>query len=503
MSSKADPATPAPALTDEAATMVAAAEELVKWAATQKVKGLDFSVDSLGRLDELLERLARSKDPITIKTRLGCAAYLGEVMVRRLGGTWGAGEHYGEVLPPGTDAGGGEEVEGLARPTEMVERRLATRAALKDQVLELEKAWAPAEPAAERAEEEPASEESTPTPEQIEAAAKAAEEREAAKRAAAEGAPAESGPTPEQIEAAAKAAEEAEAERLEADRKGEAERLEAEKKAEAERLEAEKKAEAEKAEAERLAAEKAEAERLEAEKKAEAERLEAEKKAEAEKAEAERLAAEKAEAERLEAEKKAEAEKAEAERLAAEKAEAERMAAEKAEAERLEEEKKAEAERLEAEKAEAERLEAEKKAAAMMQQAAEAFVGPAKANGAAWLDYSPASVMLLDELVSAWWAPTPEKGTYESMIPAMGAYVGEVLVREAGGRWIRDPGEGYAIDLNGRVVFPMKQIAGRFELGASQSIGRFYSEASGGAPAAAEAPQPEKGKKRRFFLRRG
>jgi len=491
MSSKADPATPAPALTDEAATMVAAAEELVKWAATQKVKGLDFSVDSLGRLDELLERLARSKDPITIKTRLGCAAYLGEVMVRRLGGTWGAGEHYGEVLPPGTDAGGGEEVEGLARPTEMVERRLATRAALKDQVLELEKAWAPAEPAAERAEEEPASEESTPTPEQIEAAAKAAEEREAAKRAAAEGAPAESGPTPEQIEAAAKAAEEAEAERLEADRKGEAERLEAEKKAEAERLEAEKKAEAEKAEAERLEAERAEAERLEAEKKAEAE-----------KAEAERLAAEKAEAERLEAEK-AEAEKAEAERLAAEKAEAERLAAEKAEAERLEEEKKAEAERLEAEKAEAERLEAEKKAAAMMQQAAEAFVGPAKANGAAWLDYSPASVMLLDELVSAWWAPTPEKGTYESMIPAMGAYVGEVLVREAGGRWIRDPGEGYAIDLNGRVVFPMKQIAGRFELGASQSIGRFYSEASGGAPAAAEAPQPEKGKKRRFFLRRG
>jgi hypothetical protein len=461
MSSKADPATPAPALTDEAATMVAAAEELVKWAATQKVKGLDFSVDSLGRLDELLERLARSKDPITIKTRLGCAAYLGEVMVRRLGGTWGAGEHYGEVLPPGTDAGGGEEVEGLARPTEMVERRLATRAALKDQVLEQEKAWAPAEPAAERAEEEPASEESTPTPEQIEAAAKAAEEREAAKRAAAEGAPAESGPTPEQIEAAAKAAEEAEAERLEADRKGEAERLEAEKKAEAERLEAEKKAEAEKAEAERLAAERAEAERLEAEKKAEAERLEAEK------AEAERLAAERAEAERLEAEKKAEAEKAEAE------------------------------------KAEAERLEAEKKAAAMMQQAAEAFVGPAKANGAAWLDYSPASVMLLDELVSAWWAPTPEKGTYESMIPAMGAYVGEVLVREAGGRWIRDPGEGYAIDLNGRVVFPMKQIAGRFELGASQSIGRFYSEASGGAPAAAEAPQPEKGKKRRFFLRRG
>ena len=276
MSSKADPATPAPALTDEAATMVAAAEELVKWAATQKAKGLDFSVDSLGRLDGLLERLARSKDPITIKTRLGCAAYLGEVMVRRLGGTWGAGEHYGEVLPPGTDAGGGEEVEGLARPTEMVERRLATRAALKDQVLEQEKAWAPAEPAAERAEEEPASEESAPTPEQIEAAAKAAEEREAAKRAAAEGAPAESGPPPEQIEAAAKAAEEAEAERLEADRKGEAERLEAEKKAEAERLEAEKKAEAEKAEAERLAAERAEAERLEAEKKAEAERAEGE-----------------------------------------------------------------------------------------------------------------------------------------------------------------------------------------------------------------------------------
>jgi hypothetical protein len=139
----------------------------------------------------------------------------------------------------------------------------------------------------------------------------------------------------------------------------------------------------------------------------------------------------------------------------------------------------------------------------MMRLVAEAFVGPATANGAAWLDYTPASVMLLDDLIAAWWPATPEKGTYESMIPAMGAYVGEVLVREAGGRWIRDPGEGYAVDLGGRIVFPMKQIAGRFELGAAQSIGRFYAEASAG-PAQAEGGTAEQpAKKRRFFLRRG
>jgi hypothetical protein len=403
MSSQAEKPVATPSLADEAASLVAAAEDLAKWAATQKTKGLDFSVDSLGRLDDLLTRLAGSKDPIGLKTRLGCAAYVGEVLVRRLGGRWGTGEFYGEVLPPGSPAEVDDEPEGLARPTEMVERRLAEKVALKQQVLEQGKAWAPAEepaPEGEAPAEEPAPEpDAGPTPEQIEAAAKAEEDRLAAEQAAAD-------------------------------------------RVEAERLAAET-AEAERAEAERLAAEKAEVER----------------------AEAERLAAEKAEAERVEAE-----------RLAAEKAEAERRAAEKAEAE---------------------------KASAMMRLVAEAFVGPATANGAAWLDYTPASVMLLDDLIAAWWPATPEKGTYESMIPAMGAYVGEVLVREAGGRWIRDPGEGYAVDLGGRIVFPMKQIAGRFELGAAQSIGRFYAEASAG-PAQAEGGTAEQpAKKRRFFLRRG
>ena len=556
MSNQADQPTGDPKRADETASLVEAAEDLAKWAASQGTKNLDFTLDSLGRLDKLLERLSRSKDPITLKTRLGCAAYVGEVLVRRLGGSWGTGEFYGEVMPPGAAGDNEQEREVLARPTEMVERRLAEHVPLAQQALEQSKTWSVAEsPAAEPAAEpepEPAAEPEPEPAAEPEPAEKAAAEPEPAAQEAAEPEPEPAAepeaepaaepearsrsPAAEQAEADRLAAEQAEADRLaaeqaEADRlaaeQAEADRLAAEQ-AEADRLAAEKAA-AEQAEAARLAAEQAEADRLAAE-QAEADRLASEKAA-AEQAEADRLAAEKAEADRLAAEQeeadrvaaeqaeadRLAAEKAEAVRLAAEQAEADRLAAEQAEADRLAAEKaaaeQAEADRLAAEQAEADRLAAEQaeadrvaaeQAAAMMRLVAETFVGPATANGAVWLDYSPASVMLLDDLIAAWWPATPEKGTYESMIPAMGAYVGEVLVRQSGGRWIRDPNEGYAVELSGRVVYPMKQVAGRFELGRAQSIGKFYTEASSGsAPAGKTPPEKPDKSKRRFFLHRG
>jgi hypothetical protein len=261
---------------DDAATWAAAAEDLVKWAASLGTDGLDYSWRSLGQLDRLIERQATANQPLSLKTKLNLGGYVGEVLVRQFGGSWGSGEHYGEVQPPEV-ANDGETVVKPAVPTHMVERRLAEGAALQSQVFEQSKAWSASSGVVGSA---------------------------------------ATGTDLNQIPS-------------------------------------------------------------------------------------------------------------------------------------------------------------------MMKLVAETFVQPATANGAVWLDYSPASVMLLDDLIAAWWPPKPEKGTYESMIPAMGAYIGQVLTKETGAHWIRDPEGGYGVELAGVVAFPMSQVARRFEMGRDESIGKFFGELAG------------------------
>jgi hypothetical protein len=116
--------------------------------------------------------------------------------------------------------------------------------------------------------------------------------------------------------------------------------------------------------------------------------------------------------------------------------------------------------------------------AAMMRLAADAFVKSAASNGVPWLDYSPESAIRLDELIAEWWPADPAKNSYESMVPAMGAYLGEVLVLHTGARWIRDPSDGYGIERNGQVAFPLSKVSKRFEFGPNQSIAQFYREFS-------------------------
>jgi hypothetical protein len=114
--------------------------------------------------------------------------------------------------------------------------------------------------------------------------------------------------------------------------------------------------------------------------------------------------------------------------------------------------------------------------AAMMRMAADAFVKSAGTNGVNWLDYSAGSALRLDELIGEWWPEAPEKDTYESMVPAMGAYLGEVLVTQTGARWIRDPAQGYGVEFKGQVVYPMIEVSKRFELGPERPIGAFYRD---------------------------
>jgi hypothetical protein len=116
--------------------------------------------------------------------------------------------------------------------------------------------------------------------------------------------------------------------------------------------------------------------------------------------------------------------------------------------------------------------------AAMMRLAADAFVKSAGSNGVTWLDYSPKSAMRLDELIDEWWPASPQKDTYESMVPAMGAYVGETLAQQTGAHWIRDSKEGYGVEFRGQVAFPMSRVSKRFELGPEHSIAQFYREIS-------------------------
>jgi hypothetical protein len=115
---------------------------------------------------------------------------------------------------------------------------------------------------------------------------------------------------------------------------------------------------------------------------------------------------------------------------------------------------------------------------ALMRMYAQAFVAPAKAAGRMWLDYSPGSVAQLDEFIAEGWPRRPARGTYENMIPTIGAYVGEVLVAEAGAVWVKDRKEGFGVALGGVTAWPMNKVGKRFALGERHSLGHFYREVS-------------------------
>ena len=85
---------------------------------------------------------------------------------------------------------------------------------------------------------------------------------------------------------------------------------------------------------------------------------------------------------------------------------------------------------------------------------------------------------MIDELWADRGAPATGKANAQflDMAPVVGAYVGEVLIRNLGGTWIvaEEEGEPGVSDGGGLVAFPLAKARRRFENGHEDSVHDFY-----------------------------
>ncbi|MEU2492959.1 hypothetical protein [Streptomyces sp. NPDC007883] len=99
------------------------------------------------------------------------------------------------------------------------------------------------------------------------------------------------------------------------------------------------------------------------------------------------------------------------------------------------------------------------------------------------LDYSVASLRIVDFVVDGLRQNRPERAQVEEVLRGLGAYTGEVIVRRAGGQWIDfDAGQreffGQPIGIrmpDGRAWNPLGKVVNRFEVGGpEESVQRLY-----------------------------
>jgi hypothetical protein len=121
--------------------------------------------------------------------------------------------------------------------------------------------------------------------------------------------------------------------------------------------------------------------------------------------------------------------------------------------------------------------------AGQMRSYATAFVGRVAARGRLPLDYSVASLRLVDVLVDGLRKGGADREGARATLFAIGAYVGEVLVRRAGGEWVDFDEEqrayfGQPVGIrmpDGRIWNPVGKVHNRFEAGGPQeSLQTFY-----------------------------
>jgi hypothetical protein len=95
------------------------------------------------------------------------------------------------------------------------------------------------------------------------------------------------------------------------------------------------------------------------------------------------------------------------------------------------------------------------------------------------LGWDGKDVALLDDVCDQRFIPgQPTVTTRQALSARMGAYVGELLVRNAGGHWVYDVScQSAAVELpDGRRVFPAARVAQRIAAGRERAIAAFYRE---------------------------
>lgn len=124
-----------------------------------------------------------------------------------------------------------------------------------------------------------------------------------------------------------------------------------------------------------------------------------------------------------------------------------------------------------------------------MRQHAAQFVREITASSRLPLDYSVASLRVVDFIVDGLRKSGRDRTAVGHVLFGLGVYAGEVLVRRAGAAWIEfDQGQrelfGQAVGIrmpDGRVWNPLGKVVKRFEAGERDSLSMFYLQLHGRA----------------------
>ncbi|MFD9437536.1 hypothetical protein ACFWBR_00910 [Streptomyces sp. NPDC060006] len=126
----------------------------------------------------------------------------------------------------------------------------------------------------------------------------------------------------------------------------------------------------------------------------------------------------------------------------------------------------------------------------MRRHAAE-FVRDVTAHNRLPLDYSVASLRVVDFVIDGLRKSGRDQAAVAHVLFGLGVYAGEVLVRRAGAEWVEfDQGQrelfGRPVGVrmpDGRVWNPLGKVVKRFELGERESLRTFYLQLHGRARA--------------------
>lgn len=120
----------------------------------------------------------------------------------------------------------------------------------------------------------------------------------------------------------------------------------------------------------------------------------------------------------------------------------------------------------------------DREVAVTQREVASLWVKTARKVGGWSFDYSEASVTLLDEVIDDLWDPDRRPGEEEldSLTKLMGAYLGEVMIRNQGGRWSWSPDRQMPALLVGqtRWAYVLDKVYKRQVHGAEHSLVQFY-----------------------------